>query len=81
MGLTQEEFVAPKAPDQTIIPKPLPPQPRWDGVIAKAFEVKQPWQLINPFAPKEYGNGQDAVTHGFNDPEKPKGIIIFGIEW
>jgi len=51
------------------------------GVVQQAFKMKHPLQLVNPLAPKKDGSGQDNVTWDPDNPEKPKGIIIFGIQW
>jgi hypothetical protein len=51
------------------------------GVVQQAFQMKHPLQLVNPLAPKKDGSGHDNVTWDPDNPEKPKGIIIFGIQW
>jgi hypothetical protein len=58
----------------------LPPPPTFFGIIPKAIQSKQPWQLINPAAPRNYGYGRDMVS--WNSTEnKPKGFIAFGIRF
>ena len=76
-------FVAPrtkktKVQAETVV-KPAP----YDitGVVSQAFNMKKPLQLVNPLAPQKYGDGQESVTWDPDNPEKPKGIIIFGIQW
>ena len=51
-----------------------------EGIIPQAFRVKRPLQLINPFAPAEYGNGWENVTV---DPEtgRANGIKFFGVRF
>ena len=82
-AVSDASFVAPK-PKKTKVEtaqeeKPAP----YDisGVVAQAFNMKRPLQLVNPLAPKKYGDGHDNVTWDPDNPEKPKGIIIFGIQW
>jgi hypothetical protein len=43
--------------------------------------MKKPLQLINPFAPEKYGDGSQDVTWDPDNPDKPKGIILFGLQW
>lgn len=66
-------FVAPRATapnTQAIAPNPGP-----DGVIPRAIRSRNPLQMINPFAPAEYGGGQDVARHEDADPYgNPKGI-------
>jgi hypothetical protein len=68
-----------KKSEGTVEEKPAP----FDitGVVQQAFKMKHPLQLVNPLAPKKDGNGHDNVTWDPDNPEKPKGIIIFGIQW
>jgi hypothetical protein len=37
--------------------------------------------MVNPLAPTKYGDGQDSVSWDPDNPEKPKGIILFGVQW
>lgn len=50
------------------------------GVVPMALKSRQPWQLINPLAPLEYGDGFDNTTR---DPQsgRVKGISIFGVKF
>jgi len=50
------------------------------GIVAQAFRMKKPLEMINPLAPKKYGGSQD-VSWDPDNPEKPKGFILFGIQW
>ena len=78
-----EGFVAPRPTripvDTTPLEKPVP----FDiaGIVAQAFNRKRPLQMINPLAPAKYGDGRDNVSWDPDKPEKPKGIILFGIQW
>jgi hypothetical protein len=59
-----QDFVAPAQPRREIKPPaprpvtPLDPDSAIEGVVAAAFQSRQPWQLINPLAPKGYGDGR-----------------------
>jgi hypothetical protein len=76
-------FVAPHATkptvETTVIEKPTP----FDitGIVAQAFNLKKPLQMISPLAPAKDGDGHDNVSWDPDKPEKPKGIILFGIQW
>ncbi len=76
-------FVAPTRPRQptetTTLEKPSPID--ITGIVAQAFHMKKPLQIINPLAPAKEGNGHDNVSWDPDKPEKPKGIILFGIQW
>jgi hypothetical protein len=58
-----------------------------DGAIQKAVRSGAPLQMLNPFAPKEYGNGAECVYYDENDnfqktkDAKPKGIRLFAFSW
>jgi hypothetical protein len=76
-------FVAPSLKktqvDATPIGKPAPYD--INGVVAQAFKTKKPLELVNPLAPQKYGDGQDSISWDPDNPEKPKGIILFGVQW
>lgn len=79
-----QEFVAPRQERREITPpprsvSPLDPDSTVEGIVAAAFQTKQPWQLINPLAAKGYGDGRYLTSWDPNDEGKPKGFIIFGI--
>ena len=77
-----QEFVAPQTQRQAPIikaPEPMPPQ--IEGIVKQIFDVQKPWQLVNPDAPKQYGDGRNNVTYSEKDPGKPKGFILFAIDW
>lgn len=80
-----QDFVAPRQPRREIAPPPakpvtpLDPDSTVEGMVAAVFQMKQPWQLINPLAAKGYGDGRYMTSWDESDPGKPKGFIIFGI--
>lgn len=79
----QEEFIAPRPRD--IPTRPLPatpdPKPTIEGIVAEVFRERQPWQLINPLAPKRYGDGRRTTSWDPNDPGKPKGFIVLALDF
>jgi len=78
----QDEFIAPRSPDREIItPVEDTSRPSIEGIVAEVFKNKKPLQLVNPLAPKEYGNGENTVSWSEKEPGKPKGFILFGIAW
>jgi len=78
-------FVAPTVPrvaapsTDTVIEKPAP----YDitGIVAQAFKMKKPLRIISPTAPAKEGDGKENVSWDPDKPGKPKGIILFGIQW
>jgi len=60
--------------------KLLPPPISYQGILPKAFEMKRPWELINPFASKSYGYGRGLVSWNAKEA-KPKGFIVFGVNF
>lgn len=75
-------FVAPKSKkvkvDSTAVEKKAPYD--IDGVVAQAFRMKKPLELVNPLAPQKYGGSED-ISWDPDNPEIPKGIILFGVRW
>jgi hypothetical protein len=75
-------FVAPKPKktriDTTTVGKPAPYD--INGVVAQAFKMKKPLELVNPLAPQTEGASED-ISWDPDNPEKPKGIILLGIQW
>ncbi|MBU3665431.1 MAG: hypothetical protein FGM15_06085 [Chthoniobacterales bacterium] len=81
-----QDFVAPKQPRREVAPppksvSPLDPDSTLEGVVAAAFQMKQPWQLVNPLAAKGYGDGRYMTSWDPNDEGKPKGFIVFGFRF
>lgn len=78
-----QDFVAPRQPRREITAPqkpitPLDPDSNIEGAVAAVFQMKQPWQLVNPLAAKGYGDGRYLTSWDERNPEKPKGFIIFG---
>ena len=78
-GFVAPHRATPQVETNTVIEKPAP----YDitGIVAQAFNMKKPLQLVSPFAPAKEGDGRDNVSWDPDKPEKPKGIILFGIQW
>jgi len=58
----------------------LPDKPKASGALVQAARLKNPLQLINPFAPMELGNGFDNVSRDPNSG-KAQGIKLFSIKF
>ena len=77
---TAHQRVAPKEHPTNIVV-----QPATDGAIQKAVRTGAPLQMINPFAPREYGDGSECVYYDEHDhfqnrnshQAQPKGIRLF----
>ena len=51
-----------------------------DGVIPRIRRAQHPLHLINPFAPSEYGYGQDVAS--FNPRTgQTEGIVLWGVKF
>lgn len=76
-------FVAPRPARPKVETTPVEKPSSFDisGVVAQAFKMKRPLQMVNPLAPARYGDGSESVSWDPDKPEKPKGIILFGIQW
>ena len=50
------------------------------GPVPRAFRAGKPWQLINPFAPAEFGDGADNLS---TDPQtgQPVGFRVLDIRF
>ena len=73
---------AAKTPRKTVRPAQPPPLRRQntEGVLARASRGGNPFQMLNPKAPPEYGRAEDSVVL---DPEtgKWKGIKLLTINF
>jgi hypothetical protein len=76
-------FVAPKPKKTKVESTTIEKAPAVDvtGVVKQAVDTKKAWELVNPLAPEKYGNGEDDVSWDPDNPDKPKGIILFGLQW
>ena len=55
---------------------------RIDGSVTRAARSGNPLQMINPFAPKQYGDGTDVTRHEPDDAfQRPEGLKLFAVEF
>ncbi|HEY2615640.1 MAG TPA: hypothetical protein VGI42_08005 [Chthoniobacterales bacterium] len=79
-----ETYTAPITPKRSKPrERPAPPvsQTEVTGVIPRAIRGGNPFQMLNPLAPRKYGTSQEAVTYDQNDPAKWRGIKFFEIRF
>ncbi len=58
------------------------PTSRIDGGVVRTVRSGNPLQMVNPFAPREYGNGTDVTRHEPDDPnQRPEGLKLFALEF
>ena len=76
------DFVAPRPKKAKVETAPIEKPAPYDinGVVAQAFKMKKPLELVNPLAPQKY-DGKEDISWDPDNPETPKGIIILGIQW
>ena len=55
---------------------------RAEGAFPRAARGGNPFQMINPAAPRHYyGSVEDTVTYDPYNPSRITGIILVGIRW
>ena len=56
--------------------------PRLDGGVVRAVRSNNPLQAVNPFAPAEYGSGEQVTRHEPEDPfQRPQGLKLVVVEF
>src|SRR6266540_3854639 len=51
-----------------------------EGALVRAARAGQPWQVINPLAPKEFGDGYDNVS--LNPiTRQPAGVVLLSVRF
>ena len=63
--------------------------PRVDGAVPRAVRLGNPLQMLNPYAPREYGEGDEFVSYTDRDPfqgaagrrSHSQGIKVLSFEW
>ena len=50
----------------------------YSGIAVQVVKTKSPWQLINPFAPAEYGSGWDNAARGIGT-DRVVGLKVLAI--
>ena len=51
-----------------------------EGALVRATEEGQPWQVLNPLAPMEFGDGFDNVILDART-QQPAGVVLFSIRF
>jgi len=51
-----------------------------EGALVRATQAGQPWQVVNPFAPKEFGDGLDNVSIDART-RQPAGVVLLSIRF
>ena len=83
-----QDFRAPEQP-RPIRPVPIAPTPTVEGAVVRGARIGNPLQMVNPFAPREYGRGDGLVAYEPNDPfQRPHqptpravGVRLFSYQW
>ncbi len=66
---------------RTVTTSVAPPS-RIDGSVTRVVRSNSPLQMINPLAPKEYGDGSDVTRREPEDPyQRPEGLRLFAVEF
>jgi hypothetical protein len=79
-----QTFRAPIGPQKPVRAMPTPPpiseRRAVQGVVPRAFsDGRNPFQMLNPWAPARYGTWVDSTSFDPNIPGKWKGIKLFEI--
>jgi hypothetical protein len=79
-----QEFRAPIGPQKPVRAMPTPPpllqRPPVQGVIPRGLgNGRNPFQMLNPWAPARYGTWVDSTSFDPNHPGKWNGIKLFEI--
>jgi hypothetical protein len=79
-----QTFRAPIGPQKPVRAMPTPPpiseRTAVQGVVPRAFnDGRNPFQMLNPWAPARYGTWVDSTSFDPNIPGKWKGIKLFEI--
>jgi hypothetical protein len=82
-AVSDSSFIAPKPKKTKVETIPVEKQSPVEvtGVIKQAVDTKKVYELVNPMAPQKYGDGQDDISWDPDNQDKPKGIILFGLQW
>ena len=67
---------------ESTVTKTVTPGSRVDGSVTRVVRSNNPLQMVNPFAPKEYGDGSDVTRREPEDPyQRPEGLRLFAVEF
>jgi hypothetical protein len=82
VALAQEFTTTPR-----VVPQPEPPRPPVEqnsnsSWYKKFIAARNKLQLINPFAPRQYGSGEQVVVANPQDPkQRPYAVRLLSIEF
>jgi len=63
------------------LPRSFSVQDKYGGILYKAYRADNPLQLINPFAPREYGQSEAAEIPRGPITGAPRGWSVFSIQF
>jgi hypothetical protein len=82
VALAQEFTTTPRVAPQPVPPRPPVEQNSNSSWFKKFMAARNKLQLINPFAPREYGSGEQVVVANPRDPmQRPYAVRLFSIEF
>jgi hypothetical protein len=80
VALAQEFTTTPRVAPQPEPPRPPVEQNSNSSWFKKFMAAPNKLQLLNPFAPQQYGSGQQVVVANPQDPkERPYAVRLFSI--
>src|ERR1700732_5136773 len=80
IALAQEFTTSPRVAPQPEPPRPPVEQNSNSSWYKKFVAAPNKFQLINPFAPRQYGSGEQVVVADPQDPkERPHAVRLFSI--
>jgi hypothetical protein len=78
-----QTFTAPIGPQKPVRAMPTPPpitvRPEVQGVVPRAVRGGNPLQMLNPWAPPQYGTWVESTSFDPDIPGKWNGIKLFEI--
>jgi hypothetical protein len=82
VALAQEFTTSPRVAPQPEPPRPPVEQNSNSSWFKKFRAAPNKFQLVNPFAPRQYGSGEQVVVANPQDPkERPYAFRLFSIEF
>ena len=81
--LLAQDFVAPRGHQVEIAREAPVSSPRVDGIVKQIFDIKKPWQLLNPAAPASLGSGARNVSKDTvaGTAHNAVTLTVVGVEW
>ncbi len=82
VALAQEFTTSPRVAPQPETPRPPVEQNSNSSWFKKFRAAPNKFQLVNPFAPRQYGSGEQVVVADPQDPkQRPYAVRLFSIEF